>query len=415
MISLNLKYTKPQSAIFFEQPQTARFIIVPKGRRFGATKGAMNAAIEWAIDGEPILWGDTINGNIDRYFERYAKPELIRSKIDFSFNSVQKKLTFSHCDGFIDFRSADRPENWEGFGYKRIILNEAGIILRNDYLYTNAVLPMMMDYPNTQLFAMGVPKGRMKKDGKEHKFYTLQRFAEEGRSGYVSMTFSSYDNPLLNKSDIEELEQEIKSMNPLMVEQEIYGKFVDQVFDALWTPEIIKHTTKLPELRRIGIGVDPTATKQGDKVGIICAGIGYDNNLYIFRDSSGQYTPAQWGTIVANDCRLVNADVIVAETNQGGDMVEHVIRQYDRYTRLKRIHAVKAKQVRAEPVVSLYENSKVYHVGNLSELENEMLTWIPGAGKSPNRIDALVYIAQELMIEQEEYRTLPTQDNTRRL
>ncbi|MBK9357642.1 MAG: hypothetical protein IPN08_09700 [Bacteroidales bacterium] len=407
-MNIRLKYTKPQSLIFFEQPEEARFIIVPKGRRFGATKGAMNAAIEWAIEGLPILWGDTINSNIDRYFERYAKPELIKSGIDFSFNSQQKKLTFSHCDGFIDFRSADRPENWEGFGYKRIILNEAGIILKNDYLYTNAVLPMMMDYPNTQMFALGVPKGKKKKDGTEHKFYTLQRFAEEGRKGYISLTFSSYDNPLLSKDDIQELENEINAMNPVMVQQEIYGKFVDEVFDALWTPEIIQHQTTLPELRRVVIGVDPTATKTGDKVGLIGVGLGYDNKCYVFSDKTGSYSPSQWGTILANEVKIIGADAIVAETNQGGDMVEHIIRQYDPYTRLKRIHAVKAKEVRAEPVVSLYEQGKVIHVGNMSALENEQLTWIPGTGKSPNRIDSVVYAIMELVITNEPQYIMPT-------
>lgn len=399
MNNIRLRYTEPQSLIFFEQPKDARFIIVPKGRRFGATKGAMNASLEWALEGEPILWGDTINSNIDRYFERYAKPELIKSGIDFSFNSQQKKLTFANCSGFVDFRSADRPENWEGFGYKRIILNEAGIILKNDYLYTNAVLPMMMDFPNTQIFAMGVPKGKKKKDGTEHKFYTLQRFAEEQRKGYVSMTFSSYDNPLLSKEDVKELEDEINAMNPVMVRQEIYGEFVDEVFDAIWTPSIIKHQSTLPELKRVAIGIDPTATKAGDKVGIIGAGLGYDGNLYVFSDKTGNYSPIQWGTVTANEVKVIGADIIVAETNQGGDMVEHVLRQYDPHTRIKRIHAVKAKEVRAEPIVSLYEQGKVIHVGNLSALENEMLTWIPGSGKSPNRIDALVYAAMELMIK----------------
>ena len=78
-------------------------------------------------------------------------------------------------------------------------------------------------------------------------------------------------------------------------------------------------------------------------------------------------------------------------------MVEHVIRQYDKITRIKRVHAVKAKEVRAEPIVSLYEQGKVFHYGNLSALENQQLTWVPGSGKSPNDIDALVYSIMGLM------------------
>ena len=396
MNNLHLRYTPQQNSIFFDIEKGIRFIIVRKGRRFGATKGAMNACLEWAIEGQPILWGDTINSNIDRYFERYAKPELKKSGIEYNFNSQKNKLTFPFSQGFIDFRSADRPENWEGFGYKKIILNEAGIILKNDYLYTNAVLPMLMDFPESQLFAMGVPKGKFKKDGKEHKFYTLQRYSDEGRFGYKSMQFSSYDNPLLDPETIAELETEIGNMNPIMVQQEIYGEFVDQVLDALWTPEMIKHVTQLPQMKRVCVGVDPSATVTGDKVGIITCGLGVDENYYVISRATGNYSPGQWGTIVANEVKANDADIIAAETNQGGDMVEFVVRQYDNKTRISKIHAVKAKEVRAEPVVSLYERGKVFHYGDLSKLENQQLTWIPGSGKSPNDIDALVYSLMEL-------------------
>ena len=96
-------------------------------------------------EGKKILWGDTISTNIDRYVDRYWKPELIKSEIEYTYSTQKKVMTLQNFKGYIDFRSADRPENWEGFGYDIIILNEAGIILKNDYLFTNAVLPMLMD------------------------------------------------------------------------------------------------------------------------------------------------------------------------------------------------------------------------------------------------------------------------------
>lgn len=411
-MNLHVKYTPQQNEIFFEQFEDARFIAIPKGRRFGATKGAMNACLEWAIEGQPILWGDTINSNIDRYFERYAKPELVKAGIPFNFNSQQKKLTFPFTDGFIDFRSADRPENWEGFGYKQIILNEAGIILKNDYLYTNAVLPMMMDFSGSRLFALGVPKGKKKKTGQDHKFYTIHLNAVSRRKGYITKTFSSYDNPLLNKTDIADLEEEIRSMNPVMVQQEIYGQFVDEVFDALWTPTLIQHVEKAPPLRRVVVSVDPTASKTGDKCGIGAAGIGYDGVVYVLNDYSGHFTPGGWGQITSNAAEANDADCIVAEKNQGGEMVEFVIRQYDNRSRIKLIHAKKGKELRAEPVVSLYERGMVKHLPGLNELENEMLTWVPGSGDSPNRIDWLVYAIMELAIsDMMEYKPIVTHNN----
>lgn len=173
-----------------------------------------------------MLWGDTIHPNIDRYFQRYFLPELKTNKIPFQWESQKKQLTIN--GNFCDFRSADNPENWEGFGYKYIFLNEAGIILKNKELYVNTVLPMMMDYPDSRLIAAGVPKGKYLKDGTEHPFYTLAKKAEEGDSKYQRIRLTSYDNPLLKAADIRMLEDEIASIgSQSAVEQEIYGEFIE--------------------------------------------------------------------------------------------------------------------------------------------------------------------------------------------
>ena len=414
-MKLDLIYTRQQNEIFWKLAPEDKFIVVTKGRRFGATQGGMQFVIEEALDGKANLWGDTINSNIDRYFERYGKPLLVKGGIPFNFNSQQKKLTFPFSDGYIDFRSADRPENWEGFGYHNIILNEAGIILKNDYLYTNAVLPMLIDHSDSRLFALGVPKGKQTKTGTEHKFYTLYRNALAQKKGYKLLSYTSYDNRFLNAEDVASLETEIRDMNPIMVMQEIYGHFVDESFDALWSPDMIHHVEKLPELKRVILGVDPSASKNGDKVGIIGGGLGYDGNVYIFSDRTGNFTPQGWGTVVSNEVKTIGADCIIAEKNQGGEMVEFVIRQYDKTSRIKLIHAFKGKELRAEPVVSLYERGKVIHLSGLNALENEMLTWIPGQGKSPNRVDAMVYVVMELVINMlTDFKTIPNFNNSRR-
>ena len=400
-------YTKQQNQVFFLS-DAYRFIIVPKGRRFGATQGAMFAAIEWAgVDGEPVLWGDTINGNIERYVDRYAKPALNKSGIDFKYNIQQKKMTFGHNDGFIDFRSADNPENWEGFGYKRIILNEAGIILKNTYLYTNAVLPMMMDFPDSRMYALGVPKGKtLKSKGtatvKEHPFYTLFKSAQNNYPGYVAYQYTSYDNRFLSKDDIAVLEAEIRRMNPAMVDQEIYGKFVDGANGTFWEPSMIRHVDKVPYLKTIAIGVDPSGSKDGDEVGIIGAGVAENGNVYILSDRTKGCTPLEWATICTNELHALKANVIVAERNYGGDMVKYTIKTVDKNVRVVEVNASRGKDVRAEPVVSLYEDNKVFHTRGLRALENEMLGWVPGVGKSPNRIDALVWAVTYLIGNQQE-------------
>lgn len=219
---LELKYTKPQLEIFFGSE--SKYTIVTKGRRFGATKGAANAFIEWAIEGiTPMLWVDTINSNIDRYVERYFFPELHKLRArDWQWQAHKKILRV--FDSVIDFRSADAPESIEGFGYKKIFLNEAGIILKDDYLYSNVILPMLLDYDTSQLFAIGVPKGKMKRDGTRHKFFELYSKAKQSADGYRLLEYTSYHNPLIAKNEIDLIAAE---MSDTERQQEIFGQFVE--------------------------------------------------------------------------------------------------------------------------------------------------------------------------------------------
>lgn len=394
MKSIELSYTNPQIDIFFNIPIGVKYQIVTKGRRFGATRGAAHACIEYCLEGQKILWGDTINSNIDRYYERYFLPALKQSGLNFEYKKQQKQLYIEN--GYIDFRSADNPENWEGFGYNKIFLNEAGIILKNKYLYTNAVLPMMMDSPNSVLYALGVPKGKTLKNGEEHPFFTLFKNAKNNMPGYKWFQFSSYDNPLLSKDDIQALEAEIRRMNPEMVKQEIYGEFVDGANNTLWTPELIKHVDRVPELRRILVAIDPSGTVTGDEQGIGAAGVDDNGKVYVLSDLTGHYTPLQWATIAVNELENRKGDAIVVERNFGGDMVKAMIRNVSPNVRVIEVNASRGKDVRAEPIVGLYEDGRVFHVHGLNALENEMLTWVKGVGKSPNRIDWLVWAITEL-------------------
>lgn len=165
-----------------------------------------------------LLWGDTVNGNIDRYIERYWNPVLRNVPKDvWNYEKVAKKMTIG--DSFCDFRSADNPQNWEGFGYDIILLNEAGIILRNPYLYENAVRPMLLDNPESILIAGGTPKGKQ-----PPTFYELWKKGQEGFRNFQSFQYSTYDNPYISEEEINEL---IEEMSDAVVEQEIYGKFTD--------------------------------------------------------------------------------------------------------------------------------------------------------------------------------------------
>lgn len=223
--TIQLPYFPKQIEVFFGNH--GKYVIVPKGRRSGITKGAEQAYIEYALEGiSPMLWVDTINGNIDRYFERYFIYDLKKIPVQWNWNKQKRELKIG--ESIIDFRSADIPENIEGFGYKKIFLNEAGIILKDEYLYNKAILPMMLDYPDSQLIAAGVPKGKYTRDGNKHTFFELYEKAASGHRDYSLVQLTTFDNPLIPKKDIEDM---LLEMDEATAQQEIYGQFVDDAGD----------------------------------------------------------------------------------------------------------------------------------------------------------------------------------------
>ena len=184
----------------------------------------------------------------------------------------------------------------------------------------------------------------------------------------------------------------------------LLGEWVDDVEGALWSQNIIDkyREIKVPELKRIVIAVDPATTKNkdSDETGIIVAGKGVDNDAYVLSDISGTYSPNGWAMRVVGAYINHKADRVIAETNQGGDMVENTVRTIDKSISFKGVHAKRGKFLRAEPVAALYEQGRVHHVGVLAGLETQMTTWSPDTDSdSPDRVDALVYAITELMIE----------------
>mgnify|MGYP001382839216 CR=1 FL=1 len=168
-----------------------------------------------------------------------------------------------------------------------------------------------------------------------------------------------------------------------------------------WNKQIIdrQRIDVKPELSKIVVAIDPatTSTKESDETGISIVGKSTNGHIYILDDLSGKYTPNEWANIALKAAKEHGATSIVAEKNQGGDMVESVIRQLDKTIRIKLVTATKGKAVRAEPVYSLYEQGKVWHLGYLHKLEYQMITFNPDFNpESPDRVDAMVWGVTEL-------------------
>lgn len=150
---------------------------------------------------------------------------------------------------------------------------------------------------------------------------------------------------------------------------------------------------------RIVIGVDPavTSNKDSDETGIIVAGIGAKTGkYYVLDDLSGRYTPQQWAQQIVTAYHHYHADRVVAEVNQGGDMVEHTLRTNDPSISYKPVRATRGKHIRAEPIAALYEKRAVFHVRPFKTLEEHLMSYMPMRGQSSDRVDALVWALTDL-------------------
>lgn len=183
--------------------------------------------------------------------------------------------------------------------------------------------------------------------------------------------------------------------------QELMAEVLDDVPGALWTRAVLEKTRvkAAPAMSRIVIGVDPAVTsgEDADETGIIAAGRGVDGEYYILSDASCRLSPDGWARQAVQLYESLDADRIVAETNQGGDLVERIVRSIKKGVAYKAVRASRGKVVRAEPIAALYEQGKVHHVGMFERLEDQLCTYTPQHyDGSPDRLDALVWALTEL-------------------
>ena len=184
--------------------------------------------------------------------------------------------------------------------------------------------------------------------------------------------------------------------------QELYAEVIDTVDGALWNTDLIersriKEDTE-KDLSQIVVSIDPAVTSNpnSDETGIIVAGRDYNDHFYVLEDISGRHTAEKWGRIAINAFYEWNADRIIAEVNNGGDLVERLIRNIDPTISYRSVRATRGKIVRAEPVVALYEQNRVHHMGVYGELEQQMCSYTGDTNSSPDRLDALVWGLTEL-------------------
>jgi PBSX family phage terminase large subunit len=327
--------------------------------------------------------------------EFIEKIELLNKEEDFEItqNEIVNKLTGSK----ILFKGIKTSQGTATASLKSIsgvttfLLDEAEELVDETVFDRIDLSIRSKDKPNRVILVMNPSY-------KSHWIYKRWVAKPKQDCTYIHTTYL-HNRQNLSKSFLDAAER-TKSENLHRYNHLFLGEWLDDAEGMLWNREIINRSRiqTAPELVRKIVAIDPaiTANIGSDETGIVVLGKDERGRIYVLEDLSGKYSPNEWSSLASSAVIRHGADCIVAEKNQGGEMVEAVIRQNDNKTRVKLVTATKGKYVRAEPTYSLYEQSKVFHVGNFPILESQMITFDPDKGKSPDRVDALVWGITEL-------------------
>ena len=193
--------------------------------------------------------------------------------------------------------------------------------------------------------------------------------------------------------------------------QELLAELLEDVPGALWTMQRIDAArikagdVQWDAILRVVVAIDPavTAREDSDETGIIVAALTRTMHVVVLEDLTCKESPAGWARVATTAYYSKRADRIIGEVNNGGDLVEANIRTTAPDVAYRSVRASRGKAIRAEPVAALYEQGRVHHVGNFPLLEEQMCSWSPqSGGKSPDRMDALVWAITDLVVDQEQ-------------
>jgi phage terminase large subunit-like protein len=391
-------------------PPTGAWIVwlILSGRGGGKTRTGAETIIHWSEDNDLVaLVGRTAADVRDIMVE--GESGILRCAPPWnrpSYEPSKRKLSWpngavAHCYG------ADEPALLRGPQHKKGWVDELASF-RYDEAFDNFLLGLRLgDHP--QVVVTTTPKPRkqliaLMKDPTTHvtrgtTYENLQNLADAFREKVIRR----YEGTRLGR-------------------QELLAEVLTDVPGALWTLDLIDATRvrETPPLVQVVVAIDPMARvheraeaesdAQGAETGIVVAGQGADGHGYVLEDATVRGTPAQWATAAIAAYRRHQADRIVGEVNNGGDMVGYTLATVDPRVPFSSVWASRGKYTRAEPVSALYARRWCHHVGIFPELEEQLTTWVPGE-RSPDRMDALVWAVSALFYPTEEEEAVIVYDS----
>jgi hypothetical protein len=412
-LKINLPNPHPKQRAFIESKAKRR--VVRAGRRGGKTVGISIYAVQKFLEGKRVLYAAPTSEQIDRFWTEVSRAlqEPIDAKV-FVKNETKHTIELAGTEQRIRAKTAWNADSLRGDYADELLLDEYQLMNEDAWRVVGA--PMLLDNDGNATFIYTPPslhsRSTTKADDPQHAAKLWKRAKSDTSGRWEVFHFSSHDNPHISTEALAEIS---KDMTSLAIRQEIMAEDVDEAPGALWKRLDIElnRVVKAPDsMSRIVVGVDPSATSGGDEAGIITAGRQGDD-YYTMADDSLQGSPEAWAQAAITAFFRHKADCIVAEKNNGGEMVASVIKQAVINAQkagqkignvpVRLVWASRGKATRAEPISAMSENDEErnqkgrdHHVGSYPILEDELCLWQPG-DPSPNRLDAKVWAITELM------------------
>lgn len=411
-LTINLPIPHSEQARFIRS--TAKRKIIRAGRRGGKTVGIAIFAVEKFLQGKRVLYTAPTAEQIDRFWSEVCKAlqEPIEAKV-FEKNETKHIIEKPNKEQRIRAKTAWNADTLRGDYGDELIFDEYQLM--DETAWSEVGAPMLLDNDGNATFIYTPPSLHSRSTSKardpQHAAKLFKQAKADTSGRWATFHFASDKNPYISKTALAEIS---KDMTSLAYRQEIKAEDIDEAPGALWKRADIEtnRVIKAPDtLSRVVVGVDPSATSGGDEAGIITeAKQGED--YYLLADDSIQGSPETWANAAITAFFRHNADCIVAEKNNGGEMVESVIKQAVINAKargenignvpVKLVWASRGKATRAEPISAMAENNEErnqrgrdHHVGSFPLLEDELCMWVPG-DPSPNRLDAKVWAMTEL-------------------
>lgn len=369
-----------------------RIFLVLAGRGWGKTR----TIVEWAIEQArtmPKSRGAFVGATASDVRDILVLGEsglLNIASDDFrpAYNPSKRLITWPNGSMALLF-SADEPNRLRGLQHSWAIVDELAAWRYAQESWDQLLLGLRLgDDPRVAIATTPRPTPLIKRLLKDATCTTVRGSTYENKANlapaFLTNIVNRYEGTTLGR-------------------QELDAEILDDMPGALWQrAELDAHrVTDLPELVRIVVGVDPAVTSaaDSDETGIVVAGLGANGHGYILDDASVKASPDAWAKQVVSVYNKHGADRVIAEVNNGGDLVGTIVHGVDANVSYKSVRAAKGKHTRAEPISALYEQGRVHHVGTFATLEDQMCSWIVGDADSPDRLDALVWALSEMMLK----------------